>query len=203
MGDLDPCVDRASGHAKPRIGPQPIDSTGRTQPHRSRTAPPSGCATINPTHPPSSIVGDLVSRSSLLVRVPDNREQAIFEAYERGHAQSTQPGSVGLGLAVSRELARMMGGDVTFERRNSMTRFAFAVPAFEGESPNLDSGQALLQPVPVSSDAALRVHSKRERRTGSPGASSLPRLAATSWIGGSAQEATLAQEVSQRPSRGH
>ena len=97
----------------------------------------------------------------------------------------------------------MMGGDVTFERRNSMTRFAFAVPAFVGESPNLDSGQALMQPVLVSSHAALRVYSKGERRTGSPWASLLPRLAATSWIGGSAQEATLAQEVSQRPPRGH
>lgn len=86
--------------------------------------------------------------------VPDNREQAIFEAHERGHAQSTQPGSVGLGLAVSRELARMMGGDLTFERRNSMTRFAFTVPAFVGESPTLDSEPGPMLPVPVSIDAA-------------------------------------------------
>jgi signal transduction histidine kinase len=70
--------------------------------------------------------------------VPDNREEAIFEAYERGHAQPTQPGSVGLGLAVSRELARMMGGDVTFERRDSKTRFAFAVPAFREKRPSSD-----------------------------------------------------------------
>lgn len=85
--------------------------------------------------------------------VPDNREQAIFEAYERGHAQSTQPGSVGLGLAVSRELARMMGGDLTFERRNSMTRFAFTVPAFVGDSPRLDPAPEPIS-VPVSIDAA-------------------------------------------------
>ena len=85
--------------------------------------------------------------------VPDNREQAIFEAYERGHAQSTQPGSVGLGLAVSRELARMMGGDLTFERRDSMTRFAFTVPAFVEESPRLDPAHEPM-PVPVSIDAA-------------------------------------------------
>jgi signal transduction histidine kinase len=70
--------------------------------------------------------------------VPDNREQAIFEAYERGHAEATQPGSVGLGLAVSRELARMMGGDVTFERRDSKTRFAFTVPAFREKRPSSD-----------------------------------------------------------------
>ena len=85
--------------------------------------------------------------------VPDNREQAIFEAYERGHAQSTQPGSVGLGLAVSRELARMMGGDLTFERRDSLTRFAFTVPAFVGDSPRLDPAPEPIS-VPVSIDAA-------------------------------------------------
>jgi len=62
--------------------------------------------------------------------VPEDRSSAIFDAYERGHAASIQPGSVGLGLAVSRELARLMGGDLTFERRDEMTRFAFTVPAF-------------------------------------------------------------------------
>jgi signal transduction histidine kinase len=64
--------------------------------------------------------------------VPKDREQAIFEAYERGHAGSTQPGSVGLGLTVSRQLARMMDGDLTYERRDSMTRFEFTVPASVG-----------------------------------------------------------------------
>ena len=85
--------------------------------------------------------------------VPDNREQAIFEPYERGHVQSTQPGSVGLGLAVSRELARMMGGDLTFERRDSTSRFEFTVPAFAADRPGLDP---VPEPVaiPVSVDAA-------------------------------------------------
>lgn len=70
--------------------------------------------------------------------VPDNREQAIFEPYERGHAQSIQPGSVGLGLAVSRELAQMMGGDLTFERRDLTSRFEFSVPAFAADRTGLD-----------------------------------------------------------------
>jgi signal transduction histidine kinase len=64
--------------------------------------------------------------------VPEDRELAIFEAYERGHANLTQPGSVGLGLTVSRQLARMMDGDLTFERRDSMTRFELTVPACVG-----------------------------------------------------------------------
>ena len=71
--------------------------------------------------------------------VPEDRKQAIFEPYERGQAQSTQPGSVGLGLTVSRELARMMGGDLTLERRDEMTRFEITVPAFMEDRSRLDS----------------------------------------------------------------
>ncbi|MCP4307129.1 MAG: HAMP domain-containing histidine kinase [bacterium] len=62
--------------------------------------------------------------------VPEGRERLIFEAYERGHEESTQPGSVGLGLAVSRQLARMMGGDLAYSRHHSTTRFEFTVPTF-------------------------------------------------------------------------
>jgi signal transduction histidine kinase len=87
--------------------------------------------------------------------VPAHRERAIFEAYERGHAEATQPGSVGLGLAVSRELARMMGGDLTFERREAMTRFAFTVPAYREERTILGSAaEPTAVPAPVSIDAA-------------------------------------------------
>jgi signal transduction histidine kinase len=64
--------------------------------------------------------------------VPEDREQAIFEAYERAHTSSTQPGSVDLGLSISRQLARMMDGDLTFQRRDAMTRFEFTVPACVG-----------------------------------------------------------------------
>jgi signal transduction histidine kinase len=85
--------------------------------------------------------------------VPEDREQAIFEPYERGHTQSIQPGSVGLGLAVSRELARMMGGDLTFERRASTSRFEFAVPAFATDRPGLDPVPEPAS-IPASVDAA-------------------------------------------------
>lgn len=38
----------------------------------------------------------------------------IFEAYERAHRSVGLPGSVGLGLTVSRRLARLMDGDLTY-----------------------------------------------------------------------------------------
>jgi signal transduction histidine kinase len=81
--------------------------------------------------------------------VPEGREQAIFEAYERGHVESTQPGSVGLGLAVSRQLAEMMGGDLIYKRRDSTTRFEFTVPAFIDNRP---------RPTPTSELPTALVH---------------------------------------------
>jgi len=85
--------------------------------------------------------------------VPEDREQAIFDAYERGHANSTQPGSVGLGLTVSRQLARMMDGDLTFQRRASMTRFEFTVPACVGAQLGVEMAPARETPVVVAAVA--------------------------------------------------
>ena len=56
-------------------------------------------------------------------------EERVFEAFQRGsHARSGQ-GSVGLGLTVSRHLARLMGGDLTFAREADMTVFRLVLPA--------------------------------------------------------------------------
>lgn len=44
-------------------------------------------------------------------------------------ASAGQPGSTGLGLAVSRELARAMGGDLEYQRRQGWTVFRLDLPA--------------------------------------------------------------------------
>ncbi len=46
----------------------------------------------------------------------------------RAHENKTQPASVGLGLAVSRSLARAMGGDLTYTRADDMTTFTLTIP---------------------------------------------------------------------------
>jgi signal transduction histidine kinase len=66
--------------------------------------------------------------------VPDDRIEAIFEPYERAHSEPTQPGSVGLGLSVARQLTRMMGGDLTYSRVDGTTRFEMSVPSYVGAS---------------------------------------------------------------------
>ena len=45
--------------------------------------------------------------------IPNEYRQRIFEPYHRGESGTAQPQSIGLGLAVSRQLARLMDGDLT------------------------------------------------------------------------------------------
>lgn len=59
----------------------------------------------------------------------DGETERIFEPYVRAHENPTQPASVGLGLAVSRSLARAMGGDLTYSRTGGWTRFTFTIPS--------------------------------------------------------------------------
>jgi len=69
--------------------------------------------------------------------VSEDLAQTIFEPYARAHHVGTQPASVGLGLSVARDLARLMDGDIVYRRAESWAEFvvtlplAGAVPGFE------------------------------------------------------------------------
>jgi signal transduction histidine kinase len=61
----------------------------------------------------------------------------IFVAYERAHHTVGQPGSVGLGLTVSRTLAELMGGSLTYQF-NGHSVFRLELPrSMDGASENL------------------------------------------------------------------
>ncbi len=60
--------------------------------------------------------------------VPLDRAGTIFDPYTSAHEPGTQPGSVGLGLAVSRTLARLMSGDLIYSG-NGGTTFELTIPA--------------------------------------------------------------------------
>ena len=61
--------------------------------------------------------------------VPPADADRIFDSYQRSANAIQEPKSVGLGLSVSRKLARLMGGDLVYSRWNGLTRFELTLPA--------------------------------------------------------------------------
>jgi signal transduction histidine kinase len=79
------------------------------------------------------------STATLTVRddgpgVPDADAEAIFDPYHTATGEKTRPGSVGLGLTLSRRLARLMGGDLTYRRQDEQTIFELTLPLVETTS---------------------------------------------------------------------
>lgn len=60
--------------------------------------------------------------------VPEEEEEMIFERFHRGTGAGEQMG-FGLGLAIGRELARRMGGDLRLDRQAPGTTFTLMLPA--------------------------------------------------------------------------
>ncbi len=61
--------------------------------------------------------------------IPTAKRELVFEPYESAHAPQTETGSVGLGLFVSRALARAMDGDLEYMRNGSWSQFRLRLPA--------------------------------------------------------------------------
>ncbi len=70
--------------------------------------------------------------------VPRERTDHIFELYGRAHMKAGVTASIGLGLTVSRVLARLMGGDLTYRREDGDTVFSLELPALDGSLLELD-----------------------------------------------------------------
>ena len=59
-------------------------------------------------------------------------EEAVFEPYQSDHSSIGWPGSLGLGLSLSRSMAQLMSGNVTYARRDAETWFTLELPAVAG-----------------------------------------------------------------------
>ena len=61
--------------------------------------------------------------------LPPSEWESIFEAYHRARDIPGLPPSVGLGLTVSRRLARQMAGDLSYRYADGWSRFELVLPA--------------------------------------------------------------------------
>ena len=62
------------------------------------------------------------------VGVPPEEQEAIFEPYRRAHNTPSLTASMGLGLSISRQLAQLMDGDLTYRRDPGKSIFALTLP---------------------------------------------------------------------------
>jgi signal transduction histidine kinase len=91
-----------------------------------RFAPPGTAVVVELTSDPSSCVIAVHDRGP---GVPDAEHEQIFERFRRG-TETGGEGGFGLGLAIARELARRMGGDVVLVGDTDGARFELRlVPA--------------------------------------------------------------------------
>lgn len=61
--------------------------------------------------------------------IPVDDRERVFQPYERAHHRHGQPASVGLGLTVSRQLAQLMGGWLTYRFEDGWSTFTLGLPA--------------------------------------------------------------------------
>jgi signal transduction histidine kinase len=76
--------------------------------------------------------------------VPEAESKLIFERYYRSAQSPTQPGSVGIGLAVSRQLAEMMDGSLEYLRSGDAPRFELTLPTLSDSSGEIDHTLAVI-----------------------------------------------------------
>jgi len=73
--------------------------------------------------------------------IPPDRRERIFEPFERAERAGT-PGSVGLGLTVSRQLARLQGGELTYRHTGAESVFELGVPAAGADRRSLAANES-------------------------------------------------------------
>ena len=62
--------------------------------------------------------------------IPEEDREMVFQAFGRSRLSTNKPGSIGLGLTVSRYLAEAMNGSLSYERVDGTSRFSLLLPVY-------------------------------------------------------------------------
>lgn len=71
--------------------------------------------------------------------IPEHEVNSIFQPYYSLDDERSKPGSVGVGLSVSRQLAALMGGALTYEQGAEGCVFRLALPLVAERAPSIQS----------------------------------------------------------------
>ncbi len=77
--------------------------------------------------------------------IPDHEIERIFQPYYSLDDERSKPGSVGVGLSVSRQLAELMGGDLTYRQGSEGCVFTLTLPLDRttvSDSPSIETAAA-------------------------------------------------------------
>lgn len=83
--------------------------------------------------------------------VPVDKRETIFQSYESAHRPTSDVKSVGLGLYISRTLARAMGGDLEYVYDGTWSHFRLRLPSAPAPKPTRKKKTDPTIPQPVSS----------------------------------------------------
>lgn len=78
--------------------------------------------------------------------LPEGDWERVFASYESAHAMAGGSDSVGIGLTISRELARLMGGELRYRFEDGSSVFELSLPAQmdpEGPQPSKERSAAI------------------------------------------------------------
>lgn len=70
--------------------------------------------------------------------IPVEDRERIFHSYQTANGQSRHAESIGLGLSISRRLARLMGGDLVYRHTDGWAEFELMLPAHRSGSDRAD-----------------------------------------------------------------